>query len=101
MVANAYIGPMVRRYIGEIDDHIRSDGLFVPDRAVDRRLVRGGSGQGSLRAHAGIGPGGRRHRRAGAVPQLGLKNAIAFDMGGTTAKAGVIYQGEALTTGTR
>jgi N-methylhydantoinase A len=30
---------------------------------------------------------------------LGLENAIAFDMGGTTAKAGVIHQGEALTTG--
>src|SRR5262249_55077908 len=30
---------------------------------------------------------------------LGLKNAIAFDMGGTTAKAGVIHDGEALTTG--
>src|SRR5262249_20807597 len=31
--------------------------------------------------------------------KLGIKNAIAFDMGGTTAKAGVIYKGEALTTG--
>jgi len=30
---------------------------------------------------------------------LGIKNAIAFDMGGTTAKAGVIYKGEPLTTG--
>jgi N-methylhydantoinase A len=30
---------------------------------------------------------------------LKIDNAIAFDMGGTTAKAGVIYQGEALTTG--
>ena len=30
---------------------------------------------------------------------LGIQNAIAFDMGGTTAKAGVIYKGEALTTG--
>jgi N-methylhydantoinase A len=30
---------------------------------------------------------------------LGMENAIAFDMGGTTAKAGVIYGGEALTTG--
>jgi N-methylhydantoinase A len=30
---------------------------------------------------------------------LALKNAIAFDMGGTTAKAGVIHNGEALTTG--
>src|ERR1043166_7719615 len=31
---------------------------------------------------------------------LGIDNAIAFDMGGTTAKAGVISKGEALTTGT-
>ena len=31
---------------------------------------------------------------------LALNSAIAFDMGGTTAKAGVIYKGEALTTGT-
>jgi N-methylhydantoinase A len=31
---------------------------------------------------------------------LGIDNAIAFDMGGTTAKAGVIHHGEALTTGT-
>jgi len=30
---------------------------------------------------------------------LGLRDAIAFDMGGTTAKAGVIHNGEALTTG--
>jgi N-methylhydantoinase A len=30
---------------------------------------------------------------------LGLRNAIAFDMGGTTAKAGVIHDGVALTTG--
>src|SRR5262249_11033432 len=30
---------------------------------------------------------------------VGIDNAIAFDMGGTTAKAGVIYKGEPLTTG--
>src|SRR5215467_2933356 len=30
---------------------------------------------------------------------LGIDNAIAFDMGGTTAKAGVIHKGEPLTTG--
>src|SRR6476469_4617743 len=31
--------------------------------------------------------------------QLGLKDAIAFDMGGTTAKAGVISDSRPLTTG--
>src|SRR5260370_138313 len=30
---------------------------------------------------------------------LGLSDAVAFEMGGTTAKAGVIYRGKALTTG--
>src|ERR1700746_2261178 len=46
-----------------------------------------------------------RDRRAEALVRRGLfgdrgvKNAIAFDMGGTTAKAGVIHKGEALTTG--
>ncbi len=46
------------------------------------------------------GPGRGRDRHQGAVPiRSGFKNAIAFDMGGTTAKAGVIYEGEALTTG--
>src|SRR5204862_3852184 len=30
---------------------------------------------------------------------LGLEDAVAFDMGGTTAKAGVIHKAEALTTG--
>src|SRR6202521_797892 len=30
---------------------------------------------------------------------IGLRNAIAFDMGGTTAKAGVIHRGDVLMTG--
>ena len=30
---------------------------------------------------------------------IGLRNAIAFDMGGTTAKAGVIHEGNVLMTG--
>ena len=32
---------------------------------------------------------------------IGIDNAIAFDMGGTTAKAGVIHDGQVLTTGAR
>ena len=102
VVANAYIGPMVRRYIGEIDDHIRSDGfngsflivqstggLYEADQAKDHcvRMLESGPAAGVIGTQA-------------LCRTLGLKNAIAFDMGGTTAKAGVIYQGEALTTGT-
>ena len=46
VVANAYVGPIVRRYIGEIGDHIHDAGFrrLVPDRAVDRRPLRGRAG---------------------------------------------------------
>src|SRR5216683_5956513 len=101
VVANAYIGPMVRRYIGEIDDHIRRDGfggsflivqstggLYEAEQAKDHcvRMLESGPAAGVIGTQA-------------LCRTLGLENAIAFDMGGTTAKAGVIHHGEALTTG--
>src|SRR3954462_5668802 len=101
VAANAYIGPKVRRYVGEIDDHIRkagfhgsflivqsTGGLYESEQAQTQcvRMLESGPAAG------GIGPQALCHT-------LGIQNAIAFDMGGTTAKAGVIYKGEALTTG--
>jgi N-methylhydantoinase A len=102
VVSNAYIGPIVRRYIGEIDDHIRSEGfhgsflivqstggLYEAEQAKSHcvHMLESGPAAGVIGTQA-------------LCHALGLKNAIAFDMGGTTAKAGVIYNGEALTTGT-
>jgi N-methylhydantoinase A len=101
VVANAYVGPIVRRYIGEIEDHIRSDGfpgsflivqstggLYEADQAKDHcvHMLESGPAAGVIGTQA-------------LCHALGLENAIAFDMGGTTAKAGVIHRGEALTTG--
>src|SRR5947209_3834820 len=101
VAANAYIGPMVRRYIGEIDDHIRRDGfggsflivqstggLYEAEQAKDHcvQMLESGPAAGVIGTQA-------------LCRALGLKNAIAFDMGGTTAKAGVIHKGEALTSG--
>jgi len=102
VVANAYIGPKVRRYIGEIDDHIRgagfrgsflivqsTGGLYEADQARSQciRMLESGPAAGVIGTQA-------------LCRTLKIDNAIAFDMGGTTAKAGVIYKGEALTTGT-
>jgi len=101
VVANAYIGPKVRRYIGEIDEHIRgagfrgsflivqsTGGLYEADQARSQciRMLESGPAAGVIGTQA-------------LCRALKIDNAIAFDMGGTTAKAGVIYQGEALTTG--
>ncbi len=100
VVANAYIGPKVRRYVGEIDRHIRSEGfggsflivqstggLYDATQAQDQciRMLESGPAAGVIGTQA-------------LCHTLGIDNAIAFDMGGTTAKAGVIYKGEALTT---
>src|SRR5256885_9385584 len=101
VAANAYIGPKVRRYIGEIDDHIRKEGfhgsflivqstggLYESEQAQTQcvRMLESGPAAGVIGTQA-------------LCHTLGIQNAIAFDMGGTTAKAGVIYKGEALTTG--
>jgi N-methylhydantoinase A len=101
VVANAYVGPIVRGYLGEIEDRIRSGGfsgsflivqstggLYDADQAKNHcvQMLESGPAAGVIGTQA-------------LCRALGLKNAIAFDMGGTTAKAGVIYNGEALTTG--
>jgi N-methylhydantoinase A len=100
-VANAYVGPKVDRYIGEIDEHLRgagfkgsflivqsTGGLYAADQARQYciRMLESGPAAGVIGTRT-------------LCHTLGLKNAIAFDMGGTTAKAGVIHDGEPLTTG--
>src|SRR3984893_17636552 len=104
VVANAYVGPIVRRYLGEIDCHIRGagfDGSFLVVQST------GGLYDASqARSHCvqmlESGPAAGVIGTAALCEALGISNAIAFDMGGntaTTAKAGVIPNGEALTTG--
>jgi len=100
VVANAYIGPKVSDYVAEISEHIREDGfkgsflivqstggLYESAQAQQEciRMLESGPAAGVVGAQA-------------LCRELGLQNAVAFDMGGTTAKAGVIYQGEVLTT---
>jgi N-methylhydantoinase A len=97
--ANAYIGPRVREYVRGIDAHIAAEGfrgkfllvqstggLYESKQAEEQcvRMLESGPAAGVIGAGA-------------LCRALGLENAVAFDMGGTTAKAGVIHRGEALT----
>ena len=101
VVANSYIGPRVSQYISGIDKHIRAEGfngsflvvqstggLYESHQAQVQcvRMLESGPAAGVIGARA-------------LCHELGLGDAVAFDMGGTTAKAGVIYKGEVLTTG--
>ncbi len=101
VVANAYIGPRVRRYLGEIDEHLRSAGFRGSFLVVQSTggLYEASQARSSCVRMLESGPAAGVIGTQALCRALGLGNAIAFDMGGTTAKAGVIYQGEALTTG--
>jgi len=101
VAANAYIGPKVKRYISEIDEHIQSegfDGSFLVVQSTGG-LYDGQQAQRQCVRMLESGPAAGVIGTQALCSALGMSNAIAFDMGGTTAKAGVIYQGEALTTG--
>ncbi|HET7806598.1 MAG TPA: hydantoinase/oxoprolinase family protein [Pseudolabrys sp.] len=99
--ANAYVGPRVRQYLGEMDEHLKdvgfggnfmivqsTGGLFDLEEARSSciRMLESGPAAGVIGSKT-------------LCTNIGLTNAIAFDMGGTTAKAGVIYDGEVLMTG--
>jgi N-methylhydantoinase A len=99
--ANAYVGPRVRRYLAEMDEHLQTagfggnflivqstGGLFGVEEAQNSciRMLESGPAAGVIGTRA-------------LCESIGLKNAIAFDMGGTTAKAGVIHDGGVLMTG--
>ncbi|HVA13999.1 MAG TPA: hydantoinase/oxoprolinase family protein [Stellaceae bacterium] len=101
VVANAYIGPIVDRYVGGIDDHIRSAGFkgsFLIVQSTGGLYEAAQARQFCIRMLES-GPAAGVIGTRTLCQTLGLKNAIAFDMGGTTAKAGVIHDGEPLTTG--
>jgi N-methylhydantoinase A len=102
VVANAYIGPKVRRYIGEIDDHIRGAGFRGAFLIVQSTggLYEAGQARSQCIRMLESGPAAGVIGTQALCRTLKIDNAIAFDMGGTTAKAGVICKGEALTTGT-
>ena len=91
-VVNSYIGPVVSGYIEALDGRLRdrefggalwimqsSGGVMAPGAAARRPVAMMESGPvGGIIASAEVGRG------------LGFGNVIAFDMGGTTAKASLI-----------
>ncbi|HEY6992781.1 MAG TPA: hydantoinase/oxoprolinase family protein [Xanthobacteraceae bacterium] len=99
--ANAYVGPRVKRYLGEMGEHLSAagftgdflivqstGGLFGVEEAQSAciRMLESGPAAGVIGTKA-------------LCDSIALKHAIAFDMGGTTAKAGVIHDGAVLMTG--
>lgn len=93
---NAYLGPVISRYVQTLEETLRSQAIEAPLRIAQSS---GGTIPGSVatRKPACIVESGPA---AGAVAaralgrRIGRSELIAFDMGGTTAKASVIEGGE-------
>ncbi len=94
-VVNAFIGPLMDRYLGQLEAHLteqnarphvlimQSGGGVMTARSARRRpvfVVESGPAAGVIAA-----------ARLGA--SLGLPDLITLDMGGTTAKASIIERG--------
>jgi N-methylhydantoinase A len=95
----AYVAPILKSYLGRLEDAVRGMGLPAP-------WVMGSSG-GVFSVAEGLrmpamavesGPAAGVIATALVGRQRGLGNLISFDMGGTTAKASLIEDGEVKTT---
>ncbi|MFM7343304.1 MAG: hydantoinase/oxoprolinase family protein [Betaproteobacteria bacterium] len=97
-VANAYIGPRVDHYLGEIEGTLKKvqfGGQFLVVQSTGGLYSLSEARQDCVRMMES-GPAAGVIGTQALCETMGLDNAIAFDMGGTTAKAGVVRSGQAL-----
>lgn len=96
----AYVGPVVARYLGALGRRISDLGVDAPLRVMQSN---GGVMTASAAAEkpASIvesGPAAGVIACARIARRIGWPNVISFDMGGTTAKAAIIENGEPART---
>ena len=95
-VINAYVRPIVERYLNRLIGEVRRIGVDVP-----LLLMQSNGGLTTANAAAVTpmhiiesGPAAGVVGVQALMRRIGVKNAISFDMGGTTAKASLIENGE-------
>jgi N-methylhydantoinase A len=99
-VVNAYVGPAVSRYLGSLTAKLVAAGITAP-----LEIMQSGGGTMSpaaaLRRPAYLvesGPAAGVIACAHLARLTGRLNVISFDMGGTTAKAAMLEDGEPVRT---
>lgn len=95
-VINTYVMPIVRRYLASLQDELKQIGVAAPVL-----LMQSNGGLTTAVAAASMpmhiiesGPAAGVVGVQAMAKQLGISKAISFDMGGTTAKASLIENGE-------
>lgn len=95
-VANAYTRPLTRKYLADLEDRIRQR---LPSARLDLIASTGKVAPAATAARVPIrlvesGPAGGVLAAAAAAGSVGVRHALAFDMGGTTAKICYVDGGE-------
>jgi N-methylhydantoinase A len=95
VAANAYVGPQVSTYIRQLDQDLKQQGF---NGSLFMMGSNGGllSAQRTCRQPIGLvesGPIGGCIGASAYAEELGFKNVVAFDMGGTTAKCALVENG--------
>ena len=95
-VVNAYILPVVQRYLRALKGSLETMGTKAP-----LRIMQSGGGVMDAETAAALpvqiiesGPAAGAVATAALGKRIGCENLIAFDMGGTTAKAALIEGGQ-------
>jgi N-methylhydantoinase A len=99
-VINAYVQPVVRAYITALDARLRALGIDAPLQLMQSN---GGLASAEFAAAAPAhiiesGPAAGVVGGAALARRLNEAGIITFDMGGTTAKAGLVEDGEVIRT---
>jgi N-methylhydantoinase A len=97
-VINAYVQPVVRAYITALDARLRGLGIEAPLQLMQSN---GGLASAAFAAESPAhiiesGPAAGVVGGAALARRLDEQRIITFDMGGTTAKAGLVEDGEVL-----
>lgn len=93
--ANAFVGPGVRQYVQDLRRRMAGAGFEGRWAILNSNggLMQPEEAESTPIAMMESGPAGGVTGTQALVHQLGIEYAIAFDMGGTTAKAAVIEAG--------
>ena len=99
-VVNAYVGPVVQRYIRSLESSLAEAGISAPLQIMQSS---GGlmSAEAAIRKPAHLvesGPAAGVVACAFLAREAGIPNVISLDMGGTTAKAAILEDGQPVKT---
>ncbi|OGQ55755.1 MAG: hypothetical protein A2W66_10825 [Deltaproteobacteria bacterium RIFCSPLOWO2_02_56_12] len=100
-VINAYIAPVLSRYLGRLEGRLREMGVTTPKLYIMQSNGGVSTFQGAGKKPVATvlsGPAGGVIASLGISQMAGIKNIITFDMGGTSCDVALIHEGNPVIT---